>query len=446
VTNLSEMTLNNSHGSHDTPLPDVVQIARDLIRIDTTNWGAGKAKPEAPAADYVQALLEEVGLDCQRFEAEPGRTNLVARWMGANPALPALLLHGHLDVVPADAADWSVDPFGGEIRDGMLWGRGAVDMKDMDAMIIASVREMIRNGERPERDIVLAFFADEEAGCTLGSQWMVDAHPEVFAGVSHAITEGGGYTIDINGKRAYMLSAGEKGVLWIRMRSKGRAGHASMLNDDNAITTLAAAVVRVGAAEWPLKMTATTVVLRERLLALSGAEDTIGMEALVESTGMSSASITATLRNVGNVTMLSAGYKENVIPERASAMIDVRFLPGERDAVLAHLHELAGPDIEFEIEMDLIAMESPVDGPIVDALNASIGRLDPGAEVVPHLVPGGTDNKGLSRIGIVGYGFVPLRLPIDLEYPALFHGVDERIPLDALTHGQAVLTDLIRTY
>jgi acetylornithine deacetylase/succinyl-diaminopimelate desuccinylase-like protein len=182
------------------------------------------------------------------------------------------------------------------------------------------------------------------------------------------------------------------------------------------------------------------------LREISGAADDVDIETLALATGASSKRIISALRNVGNVTMFSAGYKENVIPERASAMIDVRFLPGERDAVLARLHDLAGPDIEFEIEMDLIAMEAPVDGPLVDAINASVQRLDPGAEVIPHIIPGGTDNKGLSRIGIVGYGFVPLRLPIDLEYPALFHGVDERIPIDALIHGQAILTDLIRTY
>jgi acetylornithine deacetylase/succinyl-diaminopimelate desuccinylase-like protein len=429
----------------DENLPEVVRVARDLIRFNTSNYGAGKAEPESGAADYVQALLEEVGLECQRFEAAPGRTNLISRWKGTDSSLPALLLHGHLDTVPADPADWSVDPFAGIIKDGMLWGRGAVDMKDMDAMMIALVRDLIRSGFTPQRDIVLAFFADEEAGCELGSQWMVTTHPEVFAGVTHAISEVGGYSIDVGDKRAYMLQVGEKGVLWIRLRSKGRAGHASMLNDDNAITTLAGAVVRLGEAEWPLTMTETTTDLSARLRTILDIPDTTGVEEICAHLGSSAGWVTSSLFNVGNVTMFDAGYKENVIPERASALIDIRFLPGERDAVLARIQELAGPDIELDIEMDLIAMETPFDGEIVEAIKASIERIDPGAEVVPYLLPAGTDNKGLSRLGIAGYGFVPLQLPAGLDFPALFHGVDERIPLDALEFGQRVLTDLVRS-
>jgi acetylornithine deacetylase/succinyl-diaminopimelate desuccinylase-like protein len=428
------------------PPQDVCRIAQDLIRFDTTNYGSGRSEGEGECAEYVRSMLEDVGLSCQLFEAEPNRTNLVARWEGRDRSLPGLMLHGHLDVVPADASRWSVDPFQGVIKDGMLWGRGAVDMKDMDAMIIASVQSMIRDGEQPNRDVVLTFFADEEAGCERGSVWMVNNHPEAFAGVQEAISEVGGYSIDIRGTRAYLIQTGEKGVLWLRLRARGRAGHASQINTESAITSLAEAVVRLGNTVWPVSLTETTSQLLERVRQIGGLPDDLSAMEVAEATGVGARFITASLQNVGNVTMVNAGYKENVVPESADALIDVRFLPGQRELVLHRVRELAGDDIDVDIEMDLIALETSFDGPLVDAMERSLNKLDPDAEVLPYLLPAGTDNKALSRLGIRGFGFAPLKLPSDLDFPALFHGVDERVPLDALRFGQAVLTDLIRSY
>lgn len=427
-------------------LSDVVRIAQALIRIDTSNFGGGRAEPESDAADLVEELLAEVGLQCHRFEAEPGRTNLIARWSGTDPAAPALLLHGHLDVVPADPSTWTVPPFAGVIRDGMLWGRGAIDMKNMVAMIVATVRAMIRNGERPDRDVVLAFFADEEAGCTLGSKWMVANHPEQFTGVGYALGEGGGYSVSIGDRRGYLMNTGEKGLLWIRLRSRGRAGHASLPNDDSAIQALAAAVVRVGALDWPITMTDTTSALLQRLRELTNAPETVPPLVLADAVGLSATRIRAGMQNVANVTIIAGGYKENVVPEAASALIDIRFLPGQRDIVLDRIREAVGPEIELDIEMEMAALESPFEGELVDAVRAAVAEHDSDAVVLPHLIPGGTDGRPLSALGLRAYGFIPLRLQADFNFPGMFHGVDERVPLTALQFGQDVLTSVVRRF
>lgn len=425
---------------------EVCRIAQNLIRCDTTNHGDGKAVGEAKAAEYAAGLLAEVGLKPQIFEAIPGRSNLVARWRGKNPDLPALLLHGHLDVVPADPSEWSVDPFAGVIKEGMLWGRGAVDMKNMDAMILAAVRDMIRRGEQPNRDIVVAFFADEEDNFGLGSMWMVQNHPEVFAGVDAAITEGGGYSIEVNGRIVFLIQTGEKGMLWLRLHAAGTAGHASLLNDKNAILELAEAVSRIGREPWPVRLTATTEDLVERLRHIAGFSDDAQPVDIATSTGASAAQVVAGLSNTANVTMFNAGYMPNVVPSAASAFVDVRVLPGQRDHVLARVLELAGPNIHVEIEDDVEGFEAGFDGPLVEAMTRSVRRQCPDAEVAPYLCAGATDNSSLAKLGIKGYGFAPMLLPPDFDLPGAFHGVDERVPLDALVFGQAVLTDLLRTY
>jgi acetylornithine deacetylase/succinyl-diaminopimelate desuccinylase-like protein len=226
---------------------EVVQICRDLIRIDTSNYGDDSGPGERAAAEHVMGLLTEVGLDPELFESTPGRANVVVRLEGADRTRPALVLHGHLDVVPARAEDWTVDPFGAEETDGLVWGRGAVDMQDMDAMILSVVRQMAREGRRPARDVVVAMFADEEAGGSLGARWAVDHRPELFEGATEAISEVGGFSVDVDGHRAYLLQTAEKGLSWLRLVADGRAGHGSQVNTDNAVTHLAEAVARLGA-------------------------------------------------------------------------------------------------------------------------------------------------------------------------------------------------------
>ena len=439
-------------------LPEVARIARDLIRFDTTNYGEGRARGEREAAEYVGAYLEALGLEVEYYEPIPRRTNVMARVRGRNPDKPALVLHGHLDVVPAVADDWSVDPFAGVVEDGMLWGRGAVDMKDMDAMILASAAELLRAGDQPERDLVLVFFADEENGGVEGSQLVVRDRPEWFAGATEAVSEVGGYSIPVGDRRAYLLQVGEKALVWLRLRARGTAGHGSRFHQDNAVTRLAEAVAALGRTEWPIELTETTRQTVAGLAALctpdAGAESGVGPgagsapdpDAVAAATGPASGFLRSTFRTTTNPTGLEAGYKHNVIPDAASATIDVRTLPGQEDRVLAEIQRIVGDDIVIDISHRDIGLEVPFAGDLVEAMLAALERHDPGVPVVPYLMGGGTDNKALAGLGIAGYGFAPLRLPDDLDFTGMFHGVDERVPIDALVFGQRVLTDLLRSY
>jgi len=419
-------------------------LARDLIRFDTSNRGGGDANGETEAAEYLGAELEALGLSPQYFDAAPRRTSVVARVPGRRPELPALVLHGHTDVVPADPAMWSVDPFAGVVRDGMLWGRGAVDMKDMDAMIVASLERILTSGRQPERDVIVAFFADEENGGVFGSHFMVDSHPELFAGATEAISEVGGYSIDIGGTRSYLLQTGEKALVWIRLVAEGRAAHGSRYITDNAVTRLAEAVVAIGRLEWPIRLTTTTEALLGELARLMDADvTTVGPDELILSTGTASGFLLATIRTTSNPTVLKAGYKHNVIPERAEALIDIRPFPGEEQLVLDRVREILPEGIGIEIVHEDVGLEVPFAGELVERMKRSLARHDPGAPVLPYLLSGGTDNKALSKLGITGYGFAPLRLPAGMDFPGMFHGIDERVPLDALDFGTDVLTDLL---
>ena len=428
----------------DTPdLEATARIARDLIRFDTVNWGGGTSEGETEAAQYVEAELQRLGLSPQLYDAAPRRTSVVARVPGRDPERPALVVHGHLDVVPAVAADWSVDPFGGEIRDGLLWGRGAVDMKDMDAMILTALGDLLEAGEQPARDLIVTFFSDEENGGVYGSHWMVDEHPELFAGATEAISEVGGYSIDLDGKRAYLLQTGEKALVWIRLVAHGTAAHGSRVIRDNAIVKLALAVAAIGEEQWPLRLTPTTIDLLDRLRDILNLPDA-DPDALIEATGTAAGFLRATVRVTSNPTVLAAGYKHNVIPDRAEALVDLRPFAGQEDEVLARIRELIGPDVEVELVHHDIGLELPFEGALVEKMVAALGKHDPGAPVLPYLMSGGTDNKALAKLGIAGYGFAPLQLTSDLNFPAMFHGVDERVPLSALAFGRHVLADFLR--
>lgn len=436
-------------------LHDTARIARDLIRFDTSNYGEGRSNGETEAAEYVGALLTGMGLDPEFIDAASGRTSVIARVEGSyeHPVdavrgeRPALVVHGHLDVVPADPANWSVDPFAGEIRDGMLWGRGAVDMKNMDAMILTALGEILGSGARPNRDLVVAFFSDEENGGVYGSHHLVHHRPELFAGATEAISEVGGYSVEIGGKRAYLLQTGEKALVWIRLRTRGTAAHGSRVIHDNAVTKLAEAIALIGRREWPLHLTGTTERLLGEIARLLGVDpERTGPDELMLRSGTAAGFLTATLRTTSNPTLLQAGYKHNVIPDTAEALVDIRTLPGEEDAVLAEVRAMLPDDVEIEVVVRDVGLENPFEGPLVEAMVATLQRHDPEAQVLPYLLSGGTDNKALSELGITGYGFAPLKLTPDLDFPAMFHGVDERVPLSALEFGHAALTDLLRRY
>ncbi|MGV9322196.1 M20/M25/M40 family metallo-hydrolase [Streptomyces sp. NPDC003660] len=427
-------------------LDEVVEFTSELIRIDTTNRGGGDCR-ERPAAEYAAERLAGAGLEPLLLERTPGRANVVARVSGTDPSADALLVHGHLDVVPAEAADWSVHPFSGEVRDGVVWGRGAVDMKNMDAMILAVLRGWARQGVRPRRDLVIAFTADEEASAEDGSGFLADQHPELFEGCTEAIGESGAFTFhDGTGREIYPVAAGERGTGWLRLTAGGRAGHGSKVNRENAVTRLAAAVTRIGEHQWPLRITPTVRAALTELAALYGLEaDLDDMELLLDKLGPAAGLVEATVRNSANPTMLDAGYKVNVIPGEAHAHIDGRFLPGGEEEFESTLDRLTGPDVDWEYVHREVALQAPVDAPLFGKMRAAVEEFAPGAHVVPYCMSGGTDAKQFSRLGITGYGFAPLRLPEGFDYQALFHGVDERVPVEALQFGVHVLDRFLRT-
>jgi acetylornithine deacetylase/succinyl-diaminopimelate desuccinylase-like protein len=424
---------------------DAVRLCTELIQIDSSNYGDGTGPGERAAAEYVVGRLEEVGLDPVLVESAPGRASVMVRLEGADPARPGLAVHGHLDVVPAAAADWSVDPFAGEITEGLIWGRGAVDMKDMDAMMLAVVRDLARTGRRPNRPLTVVFFADEEAGGVFGSQWIVERHPSWFEGVTEAISEVGGYSVTVprsdgTDARVYLLQTAEKGIAWLRLVATGRAGHGSLVNPENAITRLAAALSRIAAHEWPRELIPSVRQLLDGLAELTGQPyDDADLDAALARLGSAAAFVRPTLQDTVNPTMLTAGYKHNVIPQQASAALDGRFLPGHEASLMATLRRLAGEHVEVVVDHRDIDLDAPFDASIVESMRAALTAEDPGATVLPYCLSGGTDNKALARLGITGYGFAPLQLPPDLDFVAMFHGVDERVPVDAVRFGTRVL-------
>jgi len=433
---------------------EAVRITRELIRIDTSNfggndpatWGPG----EAEAADHVVGLLREVGLEPTVLESAPGRPSVLVRIPGEDPSRGGLVLHGHLDVVPARAEDWTVDPFGAEIIDGMIHGRGAVDMKDMLGMLLSVARHLARSGRRPPRDLLFAFFADEENGSVWGAQWLVDNHPELFDGMTEAISEVGGYSITLPEEetgedvRAYLVQTAEKGLAWGRLRAHGRAGHGSVPNDENAIVRLARAIAAIDEHRFPIECIASVRALFDGITEITGTgwseED---VEAVLPLTGGARHFVSGTLRDSANLTMLTSGYKVNVIPQTAEAGFDCRFLPDHQEHVLALLDELSGEHVEVIVDHVGVSVDSPRSSPLIDAMAAAVEAEDPGARVLPYCLSAGTDNKSLSALGIAGYGFAPLQLPADLDFAPLFHGVDERVPVDAVRFGARVLLRLV---
>ena len=427
------------------PAPDteVVAICSDLIRIDTSNYGQDPGPGERAAAEHVAALLDDVGIAAQLYESAPRRTSAVADWSpdGVDTSLPPLLIHGHLDVVPAHAADWSVPPFAGEVVDGCVWGRGAVDMKDFDAMVLSVVRARARTGRPPRRPIRLIFTADEEAGSGLGGHWLLDQHPEVVEGCQQAIGEVGGFSLTVaDDLRLYLIQTAEKGLAWLNLIAEGRAGHGSFRNDDNAVTTLAAAVARIGAYEWPHKITDAQRAFLEAVSEAFGIElDPDRAEETLARLGSIARMVGATMSNTANPTMLGAGYKHNVIPGRATAAIDGRFVPGGEDEFFATITELLGDRVRYEVVSHQPSVETEFSGALVEAMQSCLLAEDPGARAVPYLMSGGTDAKAWVRAGIQCFGFAPLRLPPDLDFISMFHGVDERVPTESLKFGARVL-------
>ncbi len=425
---------------------EVVSITQDLIRIDSTNFGDDSGPGEAAVAEYVEALLKDVGIDCERFTTTSGkRQGVFARIEGSDPSAPALLVHGHLDVVPA-VGKWQHDPFSAEIHDGMVWGRGAVDMKDGNGILLSTVRAWKKSGVKPRRSINLLFLPDEEAGGKHGAHWLVDNRKYMFEGVSEAVGEVGGFSLEVNKDlRLYFIETAEKGIRWMQLTAKGQAGHGSMLNKNNAVTELAETLTRIGRFDWPVRLTKTNEALvRELSEAFKIDLDPTDVPSIIKVLGPMARLIGATFQNSAQPTMLDAGYKVNVIPELATAQVDGRVLPGFEEEFDKQIDELLGPNVTRTDTIRDIAMETPFDGPTVDAMAAALRQEDPKSHAVPYVLSGGTDGKAFARLGIRCYGFIPLQLPPTLDFAALFHGVDERVPVDALRFGVRVMDRFLK--
>lgn len=428
----------------DTGADEVVVLTSDLIRIDTTNSGDDRGPGERAAAEHVATLLADAGLAPVILESRPGRASVITRVAGVDQSRPALLIHGHLDVVPADPADWRVHPLSGEVSGGCVWGRGAVDMKNMNAMVVTAIRQQLRERRRPARDVVLAFVADEEAGSDLGARWLVDEHPELFEGVSEAIGEVGGFSTTVAGQRLYLVQTAEKGLAWLRLTARGTAGHGSMVHQENAVTALADTVARIGRHKWRPILTPTVSAFLAQVCQLLGIDAVPeNWDEVMHHLGPIAAMTAATLTSTANPTMFTAGYKVNVVPQTATAHVDGRFVPGHEEEFFAEFDKLLDPAVTREIAHYEPAVQTTFDGDLCAAMSAALLAHDPGARIAPYCISGATDAKSFSRLGIRCFGFAPLRLPADLNFASMFHGVDERVPVESLRFGVSVLDQFL---
>lgn len=440
-----------SDGSPDSISPglstaqdEVVSLCRTLIRFDTSN----PTSDESEAAQWVLGQLEEVGLTAELIESEPGRASVVCRVAGEDSTRGGLLLHAHLDVVPAEPSDWTHPPFEGVIEDGFLWGRGAIDMKDTVAVFLAVARHLGRTGTVPSRDLVFLFVADEEAGGVYGSKYLVEHRPDIFDGVTEAIGEGGGFSFPVDEtRRLYPIENAQRGQAWLRLTATGRAGHGSSPNDENAVTRIADAISAIGHHPFAYHLVDSVRGLAMEYARLRGIEfDPENIADSLDRLGPEGHELLDVIvRNSANPTMTEAGYQINVIPGRATAAIDGRFLPGQEQEFLAEIDSLLPEGVEREFVHHDVAMETPFEGRLVDAMQAAILAEDPDSSTASYCNPGGTDAKAFATLGIRCFGFKALKLPHDLEYVRLFHGVDERVPLDGLTFGVRVIGRLVLT-
>lgn len=436
------------------PLGDeAVRHLQALLRIDTTNPPGN----ERAAVDYLATVLRAAGIEPTVVDSAPGRANLVARLRG-DGSLQPLLLAGHVDVVPADPAEWSHPPFGGEIHDGWLFGRGAVDMKGFVAQSLVTLLALKRAGTRLRRDLIFAAVADEEYGCEQGSQFLVERHPELVR-AEYALGEVGGFSQRVGGRTIYPIMVAEKGLCWMRAHVRGPSGHGSIPREDSAVALLAEALGRLRRTRLPMHVTApcerfvralaATQPLPARavlpLLLVPHVSDLVLSKVLPDKA--LARTFGALLSNTAAPTVLRAGDKTNVIPGEATAEIDGRLLPGQsaRD-LINEVSAVVGPAVELSVIKAHEASEFPVDTPLFRLLERALRRHDPAAIPVPNMIPGFTDASQWRRLGTICYGFSPLRFPpaANVTFTELFHGRDERTPVAGYTWGLGVLLDVVR--
>jgi acetylornithine deacetylase/succinyl-diaminopimelate desuccinylase-like protein len=432
---------------------DAKQLCQQLLRIDTTNPPGN----ERPAAELVAAALAEVGLQPELLEARPSRTNVVTRYRGSGKRAP-LLLTAHLDVVEADPAKWRRPPFSGEEYEGCLWGRGAIDMKNMASMCTAIMRRLAATGARLDRDIIFAAVADEEAGCDLGSRFLVEQHRSKVE-AEYAIGESGGFSLHIGDTTFYPVQVAEKGFCWIRARITGEPGHGSMPRHDSVVTRLGETLVRLGDAHLPVHPTKYVADFLEAirtkqpavvqpLVKLVARPHLLARVARLVPGASMARSFMALLANTAAATVVRAGNKTNVIPGVAEFEIDGRTLPGQSDAeLLAELRDVLGPDVELEIIKSAPpTVTEPVASPLFDIIKRQVESREPGATVIPYMIPGFTDAKYFSQMGARWYGFSPVKIEkaSGIRFADMFHGNDERVPVAGLAWGVDVLDAVVR--
>ncbi len=448
---------------------ECVEHLRSLIRIPSVNppglpdgaAGLDSSGGEAAAARYCAEVLGSAGIAVQVLETEPGRGSCFGRLPAGVPDPdPPLILLSHLDVVPVEAEAWSRDPFGAELVDGVVWGRGAVDMKDMIAMELVVMLLLHRSGATLRRDVIFAAVADEEAGGTHGALHWVRQRPDLFADsqgrpATAAVNEVGGYSMTIAGRRAYTIQVAEKGIAWTRIRSSGTPSHGSMPSPDNAAVKLARAVAAVAAAPQPARVIPVVrrffegLGLAEAVALAETSRDEEASAALAAAVDdpVVRRSLEAMLRDTATPNVLHAGSKVNVVPGLGEAEVDVRTLPGtDQQALLARLQELAGPEVTVEPVHLMPSVEWPADAEIVRLMEDALRAADPEAVPLPMMITPGTDAKALSLLGIPTYGFAPLRLDPDVPFLSLFHANDERIPVSAIRFGLPVLHEVVSRF
>ena len=406
---------------------ETLESLRSLIRLDTSNPPGN----ERLATDYLSAALGRCQVEPVVLESAPMRANLVARIRGRDSALKPLMLSAHTDVVPAESERWTRAPFGAEIAEGCVWGRGALDMKAKVAMDLILVSALRRTGCVPERDLILAAVADEEAGSELGAKFLVEQHPELVR-AGYVLNEVGGFTMFFGDRRLYPIQIAEKGFVTIRMTVRGQPGHGSMPRPDSAIARMAELIGRL--AHTPM---------RQRITPL--------MRDVLERLGLSQESappiLRAMLSNTVAPTILRAGYKDNVIPGEASVVLDGRILPGEdTESFIAELRSIVGPEPQFELLKSAPPVEASVKTPLFELIAERTEAADPGAETIPWMIPGATDSKFYARLGAVCYGFAPVKLEPHTMFGSLYHGNDERLPIEGFFWGLRLYADVVLTF
>lgn len=434
---------------------DAQEMCQALLRIDTTNPPGN----ERPAVDYLAGKLREVGYDVTVLESAPTRANLVARYRGTGRAGP-LLLSAHLDVVEADAGKWQQPPFAGVIADGCLWGRGAIDMKNMAAMSVAIMRRLAVDKPALARDVIFAGVADEEAGCDHGSRFLVEQHPELVR-AEYALGESGGFSLHLAGTTFYPVQVAEKGLCWVRARFTGEPGHGSMPRRDSAVVRMGEALARLGSAQLPVHATRyvqdflAAVATRQPRAArpllrlLTRPELLARVLRLVPDLG-TARSLGALLSNTASPTVVRAGNKTNVIPGVAEVEIDGRTLPGQSEGdFLRELQAVLGPDVELEVIRSAPAtVTEPVASPLYDVIARQVLAREPDAVVVPYMIPGFTDAKYFTQLGARWYGFSPVKIEkaSGIRFADMFHGHDERVPVAGLHWGTEVLSAVVHEF